>query len=879
MRDKLFTRCHKDRGQGMVEFALVLPLLLVVMFGLIEAGRLLFIYSVVFTSTREAARYGSAAGILTSGTIYQYQDCAGIRSAAKRVGSIAGIQDDNITVTYDRVTPSGVSPLGSCPVGSTGPRLTLGNRVTVRTSVNYQPLVPIPNLPSFPIVSISSRTILKDISIEGEQVASSSSLPIVFFGELTDPAEQDEGNPGPAASWNVILQLSDPNPDEPVTVNFSVSGSADPGDDYNMTGSRSITIPEGETQAEIPISAIVDNISEYDETIVLTIESTINAVRGSPYIIELTLLDDDTPPMVSFESPAQDVGENYPQIRIPVLLNHAAGMDIEVTFGLSGSATPYVDYNPPALTFIIPAGATSAEIVIPLIDDLFYDPNETVVATLTGVTHASLGAITVDTVTIIDNDVEPAVSFLEASQTASEATGMVLITAVLRRGLEEVAAGAPVSVNFSVSGTAVSPDDYDMSPGPLVIPAGSSRADIVVYLRNDGLAEEDETVIVELLDPPTNADLGEPSTHTLTITSNPTVFFTMSSQSLHESPSRAVNIEVQLLPVQTVPVSVPFILSGTALQGQDYTMGTSSPLVIPAGSTSANLTVNLIADSLYERDESLVVELGNPTNAVLGEPNVHMLTILNDNPLPVVSFTLANQSVEENVGNASAQLQLDIASSLPITVPLSLSGSAFQGIDYIFDQAQVIIPPGSMGLPLTVQIIDDTEGELDETILLSMGPPTNADLGTPGAHEITILFNDQPICPIEALTPLAFDSDGLGLNWALRNSGSDTLVLYQLTVTWPTGAPNAPKFDKATFNGSTVFDGNEPHSPYTVTSWLGFESYRLLSTSSSPLDLRFTRTLDSGSYTVSLVFRDMSHTPNFNCRAVTSSINLSPPYP
>ena len=45
-----------ENGQGMVEFALVLPLLLLVMFGIIEFGRLLFIYSAVFTSSRDAAR-------------------------------------------------------------------------------------------------------------------------------------------------------------------------------------------------------------------------------------------------------------------------------------------------------------------------------------------------------------------------------------------------------------------------------------------------------------------------------------------------------------------------------------------------------------------------------------------------------------------------------------------------------------------------------------------------------------------------------------------------------------------------------------------------------------------------------------------------------
>jgi hypothetical protein len=225
-------------------------------------------------------------------------------------------------------------------------------------------------------------------------------------------------------------------------------------------------------------------------------------------------------------------------------------------------------------------------------------------------------------------------------------------------------------------------------------------------------------------------------------------------------------------------------------------------------------------------------------------------------------------------------VQLDIASSLPITVPLDLSGSALPGIDYNFNQLAVVIPPGSMGLPLSVPIIDDAEGELDETILFSMGQPENAELGTPGAHEITILANDQPICPIEPGS-LTFDADKLGLSWTLRNASTlgEQFVLQQLTISWPAGAPNAPKFDRVIYAGNTVFDGNEPHSPSTITTWLGFESYRLLSTGGSTVDLRFTRILDPGSYNLSLVFSDVSRTPNLICRAITSSIVLSTTYP
>ena len=48
---------HRN-AQGMAEFALVMPVLLLVVYGLFEVGRLVFIYSNVITAAREAVRYG-----------------------------------------------------------------------------------------------------------------------------------------------------------------------------------------------------------------------------------------------------------------------------------------------------------------------------------------------------------------------------------------------------------------------------------------------------------------------------------------------------------------------------------------------------------------------------------------------------------------------------------------------------------------------------------------------------------------------------------------------------------------------------------------------------------------------------------------------------
>jgi hypothetical protein len=151
----------KEKAQGMVEFALTLPILLMLFFGIIEFGRLLFFYSVVVTSAREAARYGSAAGYAVGSTAY-YQDCDGIRAAALRVGKLVGIQNSSIDIpiTYD--SGPGTSSLGSCPV----PALDLGDRIIVTVNATFQPVVPIVNVPAITLQSEAKRTILTDVVIK-----------------------------------------------------------------------------------------------------------------------------------------------------------------------------------------------------------------------------------------------------------------------------------------------------------------------------------------------------------------------------------------------------------------------------------------------------------------------------------------------------------------------------------------------------------------------------------------------------------------------------------------------------------------------------------------------------------------------------------------
>jgi hypothetical protein len=154
----------KENAQGFVEFALAIPILLMVLYGLLEVGRLLFIYSSTVTAARQAVRYGAVTGV-NDGGILRYQDCAGIRSAAQKVGFINDFPNSGFNIVFD--SGPGTAPKASC--NGTDYLLTYqaqnGDRLLVSVSAEFEPIVPLVPLKPMTIESSSSRTILVDIDI------------------------------------------------------------------------------------------------------------------------------------------------------------------------------------------------------------------------------------------------------------------------------------------------------------------------------------------------------------------------------------------------------------------------------------------------------------------------------------------------------------------------------------------------------------------------------------------------------------------------------------------------------------------------------------------------------------------------------------------
>jgi Flp pilus assembly protein TadG len=186
----------KSKAQAMVEFAIALPVLLVLLYGIMEAGRLLFLYSTVVTASRQAVRYGSATGIGNgTGNVneHRYEDCDGIRASAQAAGFLGTF--DTVTITWDD-GPQDVTPTTYCTGAadptdnSFKPKADNSSRVSVTVVDEFIPILP-KLLPFIKrnISATSSRTVIVGVSIQV------TSPPVTFIAST--PTNTPTNTPSP----------------------------------------------------------------------------------------------------------------------------------------------------------------------------------------------------------------------------------------------------------------------------------------------------------------------------------------------------------------------------------------------------------------------------------------------------------------------------------------------------------------------------------------------------------------------------------------------------------------------------------------------------------------------------------------------------------
>jgi hypothetical protein len=262
----------------------------------------------------------------------------------------------------------------------------------------------------------------------------------------------------------------------------------------------------------------------------------------------------------------------------------------------------------------------------------------------------------------------------------------------------------------------------------------------------DTLVEPDETVILTL-GTPKNATLGNNKSYTHTITNDDTLFvqFASTSGSAPEGNGgfSIVKVQATLSAAATQTVTVPITYAGTATLGEDYT-DPSTSLTIAVGQTKGTATFKVLGDTKGEQNETVVLTLGTPTNATLGANKSYTHTITNDDGILVQFKAMSGSANEGNSGNTTVSVEaiLSAAATQTVTVPITYAGTATSGKDYINASSSLTFAAGQTTTNATFSVVGDTALEANETVILTLGTPTNATLGANKSYTHAIINDD-----------------------------------------------------------------------------------------------------------------------------------------
>lgn len=162
---------RRTRGQSLVEFALVLPIFFVMLFGLLDMGRYVYMNSTLSQAAREAARVGSVEAFWIGRTDANCNQPGGpvcpanlaafradvLAAANRMVAPFGSITDANLFTSCDdasAATPTGQWTSQTCGVNA------VGARVSVRVVLVFNPITPVVSQIYSSIASSGSATMV-----------------------------------------------------------------------------------------------------------------------------------------------------------------------------------------------------------------------------------------------------------------------------------------------------------------------------------------------------------------------------------------------------------------------------------------------------------------------------------------------------------------------------------------------------------------------------------------------------------------------------------------------------------------------------------------------------------------------------------------------
>ncbi|MDX2302371.1 MAG: Ig-like domain-containing protein [Microscillaceae bacterium] len=192
--------------------------------------------------------------------------------------------------------------------------------------------------------------------------------------------------------------------------------------------------------------------------------------------------------------------------------NTPVSSDQTVEVQVEGTGITLNDFILSSQRITIPAGQVSGSVTFTVQDDNLGEGTE--IATIALINPSSgivLGSFTEKSITILDNDNLVSLD-ISKNTTTENTTENILLTI---HTTEPVAGEQQVDVRFA--GEGVDDDDLSLSDSRFIIPDGGQNAQISIQIKNDHIAEGDETVRFSLNNPSELIGLANDSVQFLTI--------------------------------------------------------------------------------------------------------------------------------------------------------------------------------------------------------------------------------------------------------------------------------------------------------------------------------------------------------------------------
>ena len=533
-----------------------------------------------------------------------------------------------------------------------------------------------------------------------------------------------------------------------VTVDYVVTGTATgSGTDYTLANGT-LTFNPADVQETITIASIVDDaILEANETVIITLSNPSNANLGANTVHTYTINNDDTAAVTIADVSG---AENGGTITVTATLDNAVQGGFTVDMNTAdGTATiadsDYTAVTGQTLTFTGTAGETQTFTITPTGDTKF-ETNETVTVSQGNLAATSLAVDITDGATVtLNNDDSAAVTIADVS--GAENGGTITVTATLDNAVQ---GGFTVDMNTADGTATIADSDYIAVTGQTLTFTGTAgeTQTFTITPTGDTKFETNETVTVSqsnLAATSLAVDITDGATVTLNNDdTEPTVTLSVDNSSIAEATgTAAITATLSNLSINAATVTLAY--SGTATSGTDYNATASTSITIPAGSLSASATTGITAiqDANPETNETIIIDVTNVTNGTENGTQQQTITIIDDDT-PNVSFTSTSSSGLESVSSANATVDLSVASGLTVTVDYVVTGTATgSGTDYTLANGTLTFNPADVQETITIaSIVDDAILEANETVIITLSNPSNANLGANTVHTYTINNDD-----------------------------------------------------------------------------------------------------------------------------------------